>query len=254
MRGESSAGVTGGSRLQPAFMLSAVLGPGLALLLLWLLIKRYEGAFDERQLFTALFIGMILGLAAFLFHGLLDPVIFPPSVLGYLVYVVGFAVLETTMMFVVLNTRWVRGEPRAAFTGAALGAGFSASGVMALSDGAAASAETLSPLGVLSLTCVGVASPLFRISAGVLLGIGSAISMPWQGAARAFLAQIPYGSIFMLLYYAGAYYEMWLWVPIAHLLVGYSAWLVRFIARVSLPEFLPGDVKRRLRRERRRPL
>lgn len=247
--------MTGGSSLQPAFMFSAALGPGLALLLLWLLIRRYEGGFDERQLFIALFAGMVLGLVAFLFHGFLDPVIFPPSVFGYLVYVIGFAVLDNTMMFVALNTKWIRGKPSAAFTGAALGAGFSASGVMALSYGAvAASSEALSPAGLLSLTGAGIASTLFRISAGALLGIGSALSMPWQWAARAFLAQVPFGSLFMTLYYAGLYYDIWMWVPIMLLLVGYSAWLARFVSRVSLPEFLPGEFKRRLRRERRRAL
>ena len=235
-------------------MVSVALGPGLAMLLLWAVLRRYEGALNERHLFIALFTGMVLGLVAFLFHGLLDPVIFPPGVFGFLVFVVGFAVLETMMLFVVLNSRWVRGEPQAAFTGVALGAGFSASGVMALTYGAAAPpSAALSPLGLLSITGVAAASTLFRLSAGAILGIGSATSTPWPSAAKAFLAQIPFGALFMLLYYAGVYYEMWLWVPILLTLVGYAAWLARFVTRFSLPEFLPGEVKRRVRRERRRP-
>ncbi|MEM2869228.1 MAG: hypothetical protein QW379_02240 [Thermoplasmata archaeon] len=233
-------------------MLSALLGLGLALLVLWLVLRRYEGAFNERCVFIGITVGLMLGLLSFLFHGFLDIVLFPPSVSGFLVYVVGFAVLDTMMIFVVLNSKWVRGQNDAAFTGAAVGAGFSASGVMGLTYAATSPAGGLTPIGLLSLTGIALSSTLFRISAGAILGIGSATSTPWHGAAKAFLAQIPFGTLFMLVYYAGIYFEMWLWVPVVLLMLGYTGWLSRFVIRVYLSESLPGDVKRALRRQRRR--
>jgi hypothetical protein len=238
--------------MDPAFFFAMIVGIGPALLAMYYILRGYVAALDERRLFLAFGIGLILGLVGFTFHVFLDPVVYPPSVIGFLVYVVGFAFLENLVLFVALNFKWVRGKPEAAFIGVSLGAGFSASAVMGLAYNQAAQANFLiSPQGVLLIVCISLGSTLFRTAAGALLGIGSAKSEPWQWFGRAFGAQIPYGALMMGILLS-VFYVVWYWAVIMLLLVAYALWVLLFVWRNSLPEFLPGELKRRLRRDRRR--
>jgi len=239
--------------MEPAFIFASVIGVGPALLVMYYVLRGYVGGFEDRKLFIGLAVGLVLGVVGFTFHGLLDRVILYPSIFSFLIYVVGFAFLDNLMLFAVLNFKWVRGKPDAAFYGVSLGAGFSATSVMALAYGATSVAvEFFGPISILSLVGIALASTFFRTAAGALIGIGSARSEPWQWFGRALIAQVPYGTMFMALYYAGTFYELWLWVPLMAAMAAYSLWLLRFVWRNSLPEFLPGEIRRKIRRQRRR--
>jgi len=171
---------------------------------------------------------------------------------GSAIYIFGFAALENLVFFVALNYKWVRGKPEAAFVGISLGAGFSASGVMGLAYNQAARSDFLiSALGIVLLVGYSLSSTFFRTAAGAIIGIGSAKSTPWQWYGRALVAQLPYNAL-LLGILLSVLYELWYWMLALALLAAYSLWLLYFVWRKLLPEFIPGALRRVLRRERRR--
>src|SRR5512137_508054 len=118
--------------MEPALIFAMVLGAAPALGTMYYVLRGYTAAFEEQKLFLAFGIGLILGLVGFTFHVFLDSALLLSGPFGAAVYVFGFAGLENLVLFVVLNYKWVRGSPQAAFVGVSLGAGYSASGVMGL--------------------------------------------------------------------------------------------------------------------------
>jgi len=238
--------------MEPALIFAMVLGAAPALLAMYFLLRRYTAALDEQKLFLAFGIGMILGLVGFTFHIFLDGQLIRAGAVGPAIYIFGFAALENLVFFVALNYKWVRGKPEAAFVGIALGAGFSASGVMGLAYNLTARAGfQIEAADYLLLIGWALASTFFRTAAGALVGIGSAKSNPWQWYGRALVAQLPYGALnlgILLSVDFGAYS----WAVLLALLVGFSLWLLLFVWRNLLPEFIPGELRRKLRRERRR--
>jgi hypothetical protein len=239
--------------MEPALIFAMMLGIVPALTAMYYLLRGYTAALEERRLFLAFGIGMVLGLVAFIFHIFLDHDLISGGAVGSAVYIFGFAALENLVFFVALNFKWVRGKPEAAFVGIALGAGYSASGVMGLAYNLTARAGFgLGAPDVVLLVGLALGSTFFRTSAGTLVGIGSAKSTPWQWYGRAFVAQLPYGALTMGILLSVAYSD-WLWALLLAFLVVYSLWLLLYIWRNLVPEFLPGDLKRMLRRVRRRP-
>ncbi len=239
--------------MEPAFIFAMMLGVAPALLAMYYLLRGYASALEQQKLFLALGIGMILGLVGFMFHVVLDTGLLLAGAVGSAIYIFGFAALETLVLFVALNYKWVRGKPEAAFVGVSLGAGFSASGVMGLAYNQAARSDFLiSALGIGLLVGYSLSSTCFRTAAGALVGIGSAKGKPWQWYGRALVAQLPYNALLLGILLSVAY-GLWYWALALLLLVAYSLWLLSFVWRNLIPDFLPGDLRRVLRRKRRRP-
>jgi hypothetical protein len=238
--------------MQPALIFAMVLGAGPALLAMYYLMRGYTSALDERKLFMAFGAGLILGLVGFTFHIFLDGGLLRSGPVGQGIYVFGFAALENLVLFVVLNHKWVRGTAEAAFVGISLGAGYSASGVMGLVYNLTARATFgLAPADIALMVGLALSSTFFRTAAGALLGIGSARSLPWQWYGRTLVAQLPYGALTMGILLS-ADIDPWLWAVLLVVLVLYSLGLLYHVWRRLLPEFLPGEVKRTLRRHMRR--
>jgi cytochrome c-type biogenesis protein CcmH/NrfF len=68
------------------------------------------------------------------------------------------------------------------------------------------------------------------------------------------MAQIPFGTLFMLLYYAGNYFDILWSIPVLAALIAYCWWLLDHVRRRMLPDTLPGALKRKIRRETRNRL
>lgn len=238
--------------MEPALIFAMMLGIVPALLAMYYLLRGYASAIEQRKLFLAFGVGIILGLVGFTFHAVLDSGLIQAGPVGSAIYIFGFAALENLVFFVALNYKWVRGKPEAAFVGISLGAGFSASGVMGLVYNLTARAGlSLGPLDLILMVGLALASTFFRTAAGALVGIGSAKSTPWQWYGRALAAQLPYGALTLGILLSVAF-GPWLWALLLALLVAYSLWLLYFVWRRLLPGFIPGALRRVLRRERRR--
>jgi len=240
---------------QVGFIVATLLGALPALAGLYYVLRGFQGGFEERRLFIGFVVGLLIGIAGFLFHVFIDPVIFPPSPLGWLVYVAGFALLENLMMFSVLNYKYYRQRPESPFYGVSIGMGFSATVSMALIYRLLAAYPdlTIEVGGLLAIAAVaGAGAIMMRAGTGALIGAGSVRGEPWPWLGRAILAQLPFATLYMLLFYAGhpdypQFPLIWS-VPVLAGMLAYSFWLVRLVMRGALREALPGQVKRKLRR------
>jgi len=244
---------------QMGFVVATLLGALPALAGLYYVLRGFQGGFEERKLFIGFIVGLMLGIAGFIFHVFIDPVIFPPSPLGWMVYVPGFAVLENLMVFSVLNYKYYRQKPETPFYGVSLGMGLSATVSMALIYRLLVAYPDLSPEvgGLLAIAAVaGVGAIMLRAGTGAFIGVGSARGEPWPWLGRAILAQLPFATLYMLLFYSGhpdyPQFPIWWSVPVLAGMLAYSFWLVRYVMRGALQEALPGQVKRKLRRASRR--
>jgi hypothetical protein len=238
----------------PAFIIATVMGIAPALVGMYYILRRFSGGFEDQKLFILFAAGLFLGILSFTFHIFIDGVIFPPGAAGWLVYAIGFSLLDNIMMFVVINFKWVRSTPGAPFYGISLGAGFAATSTMALVFRLLAAFPDIDALAAALLVLVsaaGVGAVMLRTSTGALLGIGSERGEPWPWFGRAIIAQVPFATLFMLLYYAGNYFDLILSIPILVVLVGYCWWLLDHIRKRMLPQTLPGQLKRRIRRQTR---
>jgi hypothetical protein len=239
--------------MEPALIFAMVLGAAPALATMYYVLRGYTAAFEDQKLFLAFGIGLILGLLGFTFHVFLDPALLFSGPVGAAIYIFGFAGLENLVLFVVLNHKWVRGAHQAAFVGVSLGAGYSASGVMGLVYNLTARATFgLAPEDIILMTGLALSSTFFRTAAGALVGMGSARSSPWPWYGRALTAQLPYGALTLGILLSAASGPL-LWAVLLALLVLYSLSLLWYVWRRLLPDFLPGKVRRVLRRDRRRP-
>jgi hypothetical protein len=241
----------------PAFMIATVIGIVPALIGLYYILRGFGGGFEDRKLFILLAAGLLLGMISFTFHLFIDNVMLVPSPLGWLVYAGGFAFLDNIIMFVVINYKWVRASPGVPFYGISLGVGFSATSTMALVFRVLAAFPDLTTVsaGLLIMVSVaGLGAVMLRASTGALIGLGSARSEPWPWLGRAVMAQIPFGTLFMLLYYAGNYFDILWSIPVLAALIAYCWWLLDHVRRRMLPDTLPGALKRKIRRETRNRL
>ena len=240
-----------------AFAIATVIGIVPALVGLYYILRGFGGGFEERKLLILFVAGLFLGIVSFMFNLFLLRIIFPPSPLGWLIYAGGFSFLDNIMMFVVINYKWVRSSPGAPFYGISLGAGFAATSTMALVFRTFAAFPDFTELaaGLLVMVSVaGVGAVMLRASTGALIGLGSARSEPWPWLGRAVMAQIPFGTLFMLLYYAGNYFDILWSIPVLVALIAYCWWLLDHVRRRMLPDTLPGELKRKIRRETRNRL
>jgi hypothetical protein len=241
----------------PAFMIATVIGIVPALIGLYYILRGFGGGFEDQKLFIVLAIGLFLGMISFAFHLFIDNVMLVPSPLGWLVYAVGFAFLDNIMIFTVINYKWVRSSPGVPFYGISLGAGFAATSTMALVFRTLVAFEGKPELAtglVVMVSVAGVGAVMLRASTGALIGLGSARSEPWPWLGRAVMAQIPFGTLFMLLYYAGNYFDILWSIPVLAALIAYCWWLLDHVRRRMLPDTLPGALKRKIRRETRNRL
>jgi len=238
----------------PAFIIASVIGIVPALVGLFYILRGFGGGFEDRKLFIVFTAGLFLGIISFAFHLFIDNVMLVPSPLGWLVYAGGFAVLDNIMMYAVIYYKWVRASPGAPFYGISLGAGFAATSTMAIVFRLFSAFPDMDALAVgllIMVSVAGVAAVMLRAATGALIGLGSARSDPWPWLGRAITAQLPFGTLFMLLYYAGNYFDVLWSIPVLAALMAYSWWLLDHVRRRMLPETLPGQLKRRIRRETR---
>jgi hypothetical protein len=250
----------------PSLVASALtLVPAMALI--YLVLRRYEGYFEQNRLFFGLTAGLFAGILV----KYLELWLFPfddlsrlqpgqPVTLGALVYSLaystfGFALLAALAMGAVLGFRKFRARKDTPYYGVALGLAFGAMHTM--------------PLFAVSVT--GLVQPTFRLdavalaayalvllfatglimahgAAGVWVGRGSAQGRLWKGVMQGALLLAPAMAI------------SWFWVQNssspgvvpALASVAYGTFLTALAPRKVLDPIVPPEIRDQVRRERRR--
>lgn len=233
------------------FLVGLFFGLVPAMSLLYILLHRFEGQFNERRSFFAFFVGLGAGLVATLLQLFLGPgaqtrwEVLP-------VYAGLFGLVNALLLAIVLNSRRYRGRPDTPFYGLAAGLGFGALNVLFLVGNAVrqlGSGRGSALVEALSLSFVGlyfIGSILVHAAVGAWVGRGSAHQDLLPEILRGALAEALYFSGFFLLFHEA----LGTFVP----LVGVAAaiGLIAYVLRTVLQPIVPPEVRREMEVHRRR--
>ena len=240
-----------------AMMLGGLVGFAPALYLIWLCLKDYsypkvEGSlFEDRRVFFMLAVGMVAGslifalelglYSIFIYEGGIDLILF------LLIFVLGFVFLEDMAKFIILNFKGYRGRFDSMFYGVALGAGFSATTivgrVMVEANGTPGGFDFIDWLGLILLSA---STCMVHVSVGATLGAATGKNQGMRAIPTAVLPHIVFNMLmFPWFVYSQIWYSLVLVLPI-------SAFIFWGVLSKTIPESLPQEIQKELRRGRRR--
>lgn len=236
-----------------------------AMALIYWVLRRYEGYFEQNRLFFGLTVGLFAGILVKFLEMQLFPFDQPralqqagPLTTGTLVYsaaytIVGFAALAGLAMAAVLGFRKFRARKDTPYYGVSFGLAFGAMYAMPLF------AATIAPLvqPALRLDASALAYDLATLAfatgllmahgaAAVWVGQGSAQGKLWKGAAQGSGLLMPAMAV------------TWFWTQDGAQLVpalaslGYGSFLTVMAQRKVLDLIVPPEIRDQVRRERRR--
>ena len=237
--------------------------------LMYVMLDRFEGFFDEKRVFKFLVVGLILGAVVVLVELLLlrfhDPgrLIGTPVMVGLPLLAVGYPLLESVAKTAALNWHTVAGRPDAPYYGSALGIGFGAI-LTFITVGRGVRAFLLAPVpGVTHLEIGVFFTLLFLLFLGGIMAhaASGAVIGRFTGDADP-LRALGYGTAILVPFYIG-YYVVYtappsrlggltILVPLAVVL--YGVVMLRYVRRLMdriVPEDLAKQVRRDMRRRRR---
>jgi hypothetical protein len=239
--------------------------------LIYYVLRRYEGYFEQNRLFFALMVGLFAGLLVKFLEVQLfpfdDPFVLQPDgqpyTLGTLVYsaaytTVGFAMLAGLAMAAVLGFKKFRARKDTPYYGVSLGLAFGAMHTMPLF--AFSIVKYVQPAIRIDapalwayLLVLAFATGLIMVhgAAAVWVGRGSAAGRLWKGMVH--------GSLLL----APALGLTWLWLRnldtngafgfvLALASLGYGIFLILITQKTVLDTIVPPEIRDQVRRERRR--
>jgi hypothetical protein len=234
---------------QLLFLASFVIGIVPALVLMWVGLRRFtypsieKTLFDDRRIFFALAVGMVVGTFSSLFSFSLTGVDLASSVIA----VVGAAVFEEMFKLVYLNRKGYRQNFSSTFYGFALGLGIAATVVLA--SGMGNPALTANPLTIVVLVLSSFGYAGMEATTGTLIGYGCSKGLPWGYLIRALVVRLVF--IASAIPYSLFIEPEWLGLitVIPPLVVG--LFLFYFAYFITFQDALPPELRRRARKERR---
>lgn len=249
-----------GAALVSVFLLAAVVTILPALGLLFYLLGRYEGYFEDARVFFALIVGFFAGLVVAFLENVafrFDSPDFIDSAgagTALLFYVGGYALVESAAKTIVLGAAKFHKRKDTPYYGAALGIGF---GAMVALQTVAVRFQAIQDVGwafdqptalVVGLTVLFAAANLFvQAASGILVGRGVADGRLWRGLAHGALAEMP----FFLFLWFGLVDRVAFIVAAALLGVAYGLGLVLWTRRI-LDGIVPPEIRDQVLKERRR--
>jgi hypothetical protein len=243
------------------FLVAAALTVAPALALLFYLLRRYEGYFEDARVFFALIVGFFAGLVVAFLENVLFQFDHPSFVaaagpaFAFSYFVVGYAFVETAAKTAVLGAGKFRRRKDTPYYGAALGVGFGA--MLALQSVAIALQRGKILEQPIDATWVEVLLLLFALAAGnvlasgaagVWVGRGSADGKLWNGLFFGTLVQM---AVLLLRWFSPAPGAGVAVLPSVAALV-YGVTVVVLAQRRILDPIVPPEIRDQVLKERRR--
>ncbi len=229
---------------------SSVIGFAPAILILYILLRRYEGFFKEKYIFIFFAVGLVMGMIITVFHLVSDDFVLSHLDLSLLVFVFLFALFEEAAKLVILNMPRFQLKHETVYHGAGLGLGVGSMAIVAISfkvfmDDSDAFGNALTMIGLVVLSfnfC------LLHSATGVMIGYGSAKGEVFRLFTRAFLFHAVYNLLLLPFMWSieGAMYGS---LFVATL---FSVGLFWYVLSGLMPEAVPPDMQKRRRREVRK--
>lgn len=244
-----------------------------AMALLYVMLGRFEGFFDEKRLFKYLVVGLVAGAVVVLiqivvlrFHEPARLASHPVQV-GLPILAIGYPLLESAAKVAVLNYHTIAGRRDAPFYGTSFGLGFGAI-LTFITVGRGVRAFLIAPApGVTHLQITIFFTLLFMLFlGGIMLHAVTGTIIAKHTADSDPLRAFGWGTVLGAPFYLGYYFlyttpptalggAMTLGIPFAMLLIGIIA--VRYaifkVLDKVVPDEIAKEVRRDLRRKRREP-
>jgi hypothetical protein len=242
------------------FLMGILFGFLPAMGFLYIILHNYQSLFDEKRIFKAFVIGLVVGLFVTILQSVLAPgqALNPDSpdaanFSGVLLIALLLGTMDALAGAAVLNWRSYRGRRDTPFYGIAVGLGFGAvnavflvgRSVPALTAGAVGAAEAF--LFVL-LGCYFIGSILVHAGAYVMVGQGAALGTIWKQTFRASLVLGAYSALFLILPRVPDWLANMLPLLALASAIAFIAWIMDRV----LDRIVPDDVLREAGIHRRR--
>jgi len=239
-------------------MIGSAIGFAPALFLIWYSLRKYaypyveEGSlFEDRRVFFMLAIGMVAGSLLFVLEVTLYPLFYFEDgidfVLFVIIFVLSFPLLENLAKFIILNFKGYRGRFDSTFYGVSLGAGFSATWIIGRI--VMESNQTVGDIALINwigLIFLSAATCMIHVSMGAIIGSATGQNLGMRGIP---LAIIPH-AIFNLLMFPWFVTDL-IWYSLV-LILPLSAYIYWGVYSKTIPECLPIEIQKEVRRETRR--
>jgi hypothetical protein len=229
-------------------VVSSIIGFTPAILLLYILLRRYADFLEDKNIFMAFAAGMVLGMIIAVFHLASDEFLLSALDLAFLFFVFMFALFEESAKLVILNMPRLALKSDTLYYGAALGLGIGSMSVIAISfrifladPDSFGNAISIAGFVVLSFNFC-----LIHAATGVMIGYGCARGMVFNQFTRALMAHSVY-NVFLLFY-------LWM-VGTAKFAFLFAASIVAiFLFYYALKELMPWALPPELQKRRRRDM
>lgn len=238
-------------------MLGSIIGFAPALFLIWFSLRKYsypfvEGSlFEDRRVFFMLAVGMVVGSLIFVLELSLFPIFYFDEgidlIMFILIYVLGFVFLEDLAKFIILNFKGYRGRFDSMFYGVSLGAGYSATAIIGyinidLSQ-ASGGGDIITWLGLMFFSA---ATCMIHVSVGASIGAATGKNMGLHGIPTSILPHIIFNLLMLPWFiYSQIWYSLVIALPVA-------AFIFWGVYSQTIPESLPPEIQKEIRRDRRR--
>ncbi len=221
---------------------SSIIGFSPAILLLYILLRRYEEYFAGRNLFLFFALGMVIGMIITVFHMV--------SPFTLLVFVILFPIFEESAKLVILNWPKLKGKQDTVYYGAALGLGIGSMAIIAIAFSVFMDyPETLgNPQTYFDLILLSFNFSLLQGATGVMVGYGCAKNEVMKFFLRAIIIHAVY-NLFFLIYSITEGSMKYGPLFIATI---FAAGVFYYVLIDLLPQAVPSDMLKKKRREARR--
>lgn len=229
---------------------SSVIGFAPAILLLYILLRRYEGLFEDRMIFFFFTGGIVAGMIITAFHLVSDDFILEHLDLSLLVFVLLFAMFEESAKLVILNLPRFHLKHETAYYGAALGIGIGSMAIVAISfrQFTVNPGSFGDPLAMFGFIVLSFNFCLLQGATGAMIGFGCAKGEVLRFFLRAVMYHSAY-NLFILLFMWRVPGVMYVSLFLASL---FAFWLYWYVLRYVMPRAAPPEMLKKRRRDIRK--
>jgi hypothetical protein len=223
-------------------LVSSIIGFVPAILILFLLLRRYEEFFKESKIFQAFAAGMVIGMVITVFESTIE--------ISLIAFALLFPIFEESIKLVILNWPKLRGEIKTVYYGAALGVGI---GSMAIIPAAffvfTTEPSTFgNPQSYFDLILLSFNFCLLNSATGVMIGYGSAKHLIGSYFVKATVLHMVYGVFYFIFVLTPGIMK---YAPLfVASVIAFGLFL--YVLRDLLPDAIPPDMMKKKRREHRK--
>ncbi|UCE37576.1 MAG: hypothetical protein JSW00_19335 [Thermoplasmata archaeon] len=221
---------------------ASVIGFAPAILLLYILLRRYEEFFAGKNIFLTFAVGMVLGMIITVLHMLIE--------YTFVILVILLPFFEELAKLVILNYPRLKGKHETVYFGAGLGLGIGSMAIIAIAFSVfSAHPETLgNPQTYFDLVVLSFNFSLLNGAMGVMIGYGCAKNEVANYFIRAYILHAIY-NLFFLIYISSEGGLKYGPLFIATVLAIGLFW---YVLRELMPKSVSPEMMKKRRREARR--